>query len=275
MTPEEFRALVKVHAPPGRARAIPRQQHPDRISDTYTRAIQRVMLFAIGEVRAKLVPLLQRAAESAGRVATSDAIDDELGDMIDELRRAWDRRWSRRRLSALAEPYADQTATYHAAQLNRQIRAALGNIEVDAVGSEPWLAGAARDFTRENVALIKSIPARFFDELERTLTKQVADGVRWETMVGTIEERYEVSRSRSKLIARDQVGKYYGDLNRVRQRDLGIDRFVWRTMRDNRVREEHEDLDGRSFSWSQAPFGGPGEPVLCRCYADPDLSSVQ
>lgn len=194
-----------------------------------------------------------------------------IGEKIDALRAEFDERFSRRKLGALVEPFAQQTADFQAVQLNAQLREA---VAVDVVGGEPWLARAATEFTRENVALIRTIPERFFGEIETLVMREAADGARWETLVDGIEERYDVSRSRSKIIARDQVGKFYGDLNRVRQTDLGITRFVWRTVRDNRVRPEHADIDGQSFEWGSAPDGGPGEAVLCRCYADPDLSSV-
>jgi SPP1 gp7 family putative phage head morphogenesis protein len=170
------------------------------------------------------------------------------------------------------QPVAEELARFHAAQLNAQLRAAVG---VDVVGSEPWLGPAIDEFTAENVALIKSIPTRFFDDLETHLKRELADGARWEQLTALVEERYGVAKSRAELIARDQAGKFFGDLNRVRQTDLGIERFVWRTMRDNRVREEHEERDGETYFWKDPPDGEtPGEPVLCRCYAEPDLSGL-
>lgn len=197
--------------------------------------------------------------------------DDAIGATLDRLRAEVAARFTRGRLTGLVDPFAEATAAFQAGQLNAQLREA---VALDVVGAEPWLKAAVNEFTGENVALIRTIPARFFDEIETLIKREAADGARWETLVDGIEERYDVSRSRSKIIARDQVGKFYGDLNRVRQTDLGIVRFIWRTMRDNRVRPEHDMYDGNSYEWGSAPEGGPGEPVLCRCYADPDLNSV-
>ena len=71
-----------------------------------------------------------------------------------------------------------------------------------------------------------------------------------------------------RLIARDQVSKLNGQLNRARQVSAGIEKFVWRTQRDPRVRDAHEAIDGGVFSWTDgAPeIGFPGEPIQCRCY---------
>lgn len=270
ITKPAFAALLASRARP---RTLPRQLPPDRIRESYTAALQGIMSWVMERTRAEIVPQLEALAAAASRVATTDASNtDKLGDAIDKLRAEFDRRYSRQRLRGLVQPYAERTATFQATQLNRQMRAA---VALDVVGSEPWLGAAVEDFVRENVALIKTIPSRYFDEIETLVSREAADGARWETMVKGIEDRYDVSRSRAKIIARDQVGKFYADLNRVRQSDLGISRFVWRTMRDNRVRPEHEELDGQSFTWGNAPDGGPGEAVLCRCYADPDLSSVK
>ncbi len=202
----------------------------------------------------------------------SEAAEErQIGATLDALRADVAKLFEREKLGAMVEPFAGLTEKFQAEQLNRQLREA---VALDVVGSEPWIAKAATEFTRENVALIRTIPSRYFDEIETLVMREAADGVRWEELVDGIEERYDVSRSRSKIIARDQIGKFYGDLNRVRQTDLGITRFVWRTVRDNRVRPEHADIDGESFAWGSAPDGGPGEAVLCRCYAEPDLSSV-
>ena len=79
---------------------------------------------------------------------------------------------------------------------------------------------------------------------------------------GTIE-------GRAKVIARDQVGKLNGQLTQARQQALGITEYVWRTSRDQRVRDAHADRDGRRFRWSTAPADGhPGHPVQCRCVAE-------
>jgi SPP1 gp7 family putative phage head morphogenesis protein len=272
VTPDQFKALVAANRSK-LGRKLPRQLPPTRIANSYTKAIQSLMVSVYREVQKRLIPLLPGLTAQASRVATTDAAgSDVVGVTIDELRQESERLFSRARLARLAEPTAQDTQRFQAAQLNRQLAEV---VTVDVVGTAaPWLDETIDEFTRENVALIKTIPSRFFDEIETTIRRESADGARWEDIAESIAERYDVSRSRSRLIARDQVGKFYGDLNRVRQGDLGITRFVWRTVRDNRVREEHQELDGEVFTWGEAPEGGPGEAVLCRCYADPVIESA-
>ena len=69
------------------------------------------------------------------------------------------------------------------------------------------------------------------------------------------------------LIARDQISKLNGQLNKVRQTSAGITKFVWRTQKDDRVRPRHRQLHGKEFGWEEGADGTiPGEPINCRCW---------
>lgn len=50
--------------------------------------------------------------------------------------------------------------------------------------------------------------------------------------------------------------------------------YVWRTRRDDRVRQAHAARDGLVFRWGDSPPGGhPGEDANCRCWAVPVTSA--
>ena len=43
----------------------------------------------------------------------------------------------------------------------------------------------------------------------------------------------------------------------------------------DRVRDEHQELEGETFSYDDPPSEGlPGQPVLCRCFAEPVLDEI-
>ena len=70
------------------------------------------------------------------------------------------------------------------------------------------------------------------------------------------------------LIARDQISKLNGQLNKARQEAAGIESFVWETRGDSRVRPAHAALQGRTFKWADGANGLiPGQPINCRCWA--------
>ena len=96
-----------------------------------------------------------------------------------------------------------------------------------------------------------------------------------EEIAGELEDSYGVSARRAALIARDQIGKLNGEIARERQTELGIRRYKWRSSSDERVRPEHADRDGQIFEWSDPPPDGhPGQPVQCRCWAEPLIDDL-
>lgn len=168
--------------------------------------------------------------------------------------------------------FGRRTSTYQKSQLQKQIRAQL-SVEVPL--RDAGVGQKLADWTTENVALIKSLPSETFDRIERIVLSGINDGRRWEEIAGDIEKRFDVARSRAALIARDQVGKFYGAVNRARQNELGITHFRWRTSQDERVRPEHAAREGKRFSWDDPPEDGtPGQPINCRCTAEPDLAPL-
>jgi SPP1 gp7 family putative phage head morphogenesis protein len=159
-------------------------------------------------------------------------------------------------------------------QLSRQIRAALGaDVLVGDVGLRPIVQG----FAAENAALIRDIPDKIIGEVERATTRAISGGKLHRDLAKEIEQRFAFGRDRARLIARDQVGKLYGQINTTRQKNVGVTHFFWRTSNDERVRDEHTAIDGQRFAYADggAPGEGlPGEAVNCRCYADPDFSGI-
>lgn len=273
-------------------RPVPRAMEPFGLINQYLRRLNIMRADMAALVRKHVLPALEEAAANASRLSQDSALTEEgaiqldaknqVGESVDAAQGEFNRRWPRSKMASIVEPIAKDVPKFNANQLNRQLSSLIGEtISLDVVGSEAWLASAAAEFVNENVALIKSIPDTFFPDLERTLTREVADGARFEELASHLEARYNVTAAKAQLIARDQIGKYNGDLNRVRQVDLGVTKFMWRTMGDERVRDDkdagpglgHVERNGKVFDWADPPDGEtPGEPIQCRCYAEPVLT---
>lgn len=201
--------------------------------------------------------------------------DDEasLGDLADQLeavRIDVAQAYTPEELKRLAKTTGESVAKWNERQLNGQLK---GIVEVDLFGGESWLAREAGGFVVQNVSLITSIEDTYLSQVENLIATSVRSGLRVEDIADELEGRFDVSRSRAELIARDQVGKFNGQLTELRQTDLGIDGYTWRDSGDARVRPEHHALDGKSFTWDNPPEPGhPGEDFQCRCNAEPDLA---
>lgn len=131
--------------------------------------------------------------------------------------------------------------------------------------------GARIDMFRDtNVSLIKSLVGNQIDDIQKLLESSEATGLRVEELRSQIMDRFGVSKSKADLLARDQTLKLNANITQARQRGAGVERYVWTTSGDERVREEHADLEGQVFSWDDPPAPGhPGEDYQCRCTAFP------
>ena len=178
--------------------------------------------------------------------------------------------WTKRMVGLAVEANRDSVDD----RLAREIKRAIG-VDVDhLLHANGPLLQAMREATKDNVALIKSIPEKYFGRVTETLTAGWTGGVRWESLVDQIERDGDITENRAKLIARDQTSKMNSSFNQERQQQVGIEKFEWSTSEDERVRESHAELDGKIFSWDDPPIvddevATPGSPILCRCVAIP------
>lgn len=171
---------------------------------------------------------------------------------------------------------------YVQGELSRAARAGLGR---EVYGSSAWHREFVESMVHENVRLITSVRDEHLQTIAGIIERGVRSGTRHESLAHDIRAIAKVSRRRARLIARDQVSRFYGQVTRRSQMEIGIERYVWYTAMDERVRETHMAMEGRTCSWADATvydagggvwesrgnIGGvmrhPGEDINCRCTA--------
>lgn len=152
---------------------------------------------------------------------------------------------------------------------------------VDDLGLREQLDG----MIEENIGLIKTIPQ---DSLQRARNAVTAN-FRGETLPGgslmqELQRIGGITKNRARLIARDQTSKLNSSINQARQQSIGVEEYVWRTSKDERVvgnpsglypkgnrkHMNHWDREGKRFRWdSPPPDGHPGQAINDRCRAEP------
>ena len=250
------------------------------------RPSQRNELWYRAELR-KLVHHLRQAgsAVAEGMRPRWPVVLDERAPGLDTLLRAAAAKFGN--IRGVAQRLAQAAARRNLSEVDRRlaaniltsvgvdISAALTDLSPSAEGQPP-IRDVLADRTAENVALITSIPEQYLSQVGEVVSQAWEKGTRWETLVKQIAERGEVAESRAALIARDQTSKLNAAFNEVRQTGLGIDKYTWSTSLDERVRPEHEDLEGKICRWNDPPIVDgeavhPGEAINCRCVALPIL----
>lgn len=268
----------KVAPRPARGR-VPEFVQPDSVRLAYYRELRALLELARDAVQGDLLALVPELlpaevradAESANVAAAKKrvqrAIDQAERKVADSVRPA--------ELEQLARRMGQRTAGAQKQTFVRTMQRALGVNLADVARVDVGIERQIEGWAALNVDLIKTLPKTYFDDLRLKVIDAAGSGMRHETLATEIADRYQVALSRAQLIARDQVGKLYGQVNAQRQQNLGMVRYTWQTSRDNRVREEHEARQGEVFSWADPPEDGhPGEAINCRCYAEPDVEGL-
>src|SRR6185295_4307099 len=172
---------------------------------------------------------------------------------------------ARRSAEGIASAVADKTSKSNAREMRR------------LVGIDPRVdpgTGPVIDaFRQENVRLIESIAEDQLLRVENIIKERLAGRV--EDLAVELKKNFEITESRANLIARDQTLKLNGQLTKIRQQNSGIEEYIWTTSGDERVREEHAELEGTRQRWDTPPLvGHPGEDFQCRCTAFPVIPGL-
>lgn len=169
-------------------------------------------------------------------------------------------------------PELDVIAKRVSAKNKRELQRVIG---VSARFADASVGSLLDSFRAANVARIKSIPGQLLVEVTEILSAAEAPNLRVEVIRDQIVERFNVSKSRAAVIARDQTITLNAQIAKQRQENLGIRQYIWTTSGDNRVRDDHSERDGEVFDWSNPPFDGhPGDAIQCRCTAFPVLPEL-
>lgn len=165
------------------------------------------------------------------------------------------------------KPYSERVGRWHTQQWRARV---IGGLDIDPspLMRSETIEPALREALEQGADLIRDVNIQTADQIANEVFEAFENGEGRIGLQERLKGRIDVSRSRAKLIARDQLGKLTGNLDRLRHTEAGIIEYDWLTVRDRRVRKEHAARQGRRFKWDQPPSDGhPGEAVNCRCRA--------
>ena len=259
---------------PRRNVRVPRQRFPRGERLEYQRAILALIREAADRIRNEILPNVKRLVDQTRQTDPSvrqDAPADEVAAALEGLSETV-LESARGGIASSVSTTIRRTGDFNGRELDRVFQRTLG---VGIPASEPYLDDFIAAATRENVRRVTSLLSSQFVEAEGVILSGFRRGLRFEEIASTLQERFSIVENRARLIARDQVASLNGELNRLRQTNLGVTSYTWRASGDDRVRDTHEAFDGQVFTWAEgSPEGHPGEPINCRCIAEPVLGDL-
>lgn len=136
----------------------------------------------------------------------------------------------------------------------------------------------------KNTQLIRNIPAESLVKIRDAVYEAIRSGQSMQSLSVRLNDIFELTEKRAKIIARDQISKLKSDLSRHNDLSHGITMYEWSTCKDGAVRASHEVMQGKICSWLDATIyknkitnkwkkrssiGGiekhVGADIMCRC----------
>ncbi|MGZ2484291.1 uncharacterized protein with gpF-like domain [Rhizobium pisi] len=209
------------------------------------------------------------------RIAQDETPADALRRSMRELSKRWVKRF---------DDMAGKMAEHFAKSVEARSTGAMKKILKDGGWTVQFqITPAMRDVmdatVHQNVALIKSIPAQYLEQVEGIVMRGVQNGRDLAVVSEELQKRLGVTRRRADFIARDQNQKATSAFNRVRQTELGLDEAEWhhsgggKEPRPTHVRAGKDKVRYKiSQGWYDPAlkrFIQPGEEPGCKCVGRP------
>jgi uncharacterized protein with gpF-like domain len=218
-----------------------------------------------------------RAAYRANppRIAQDETPANALKRQLRELRKRWVETINDSALK-LARYFAQANADRVDDQLKRILREAGFSVKFQMT---PAMRDIFEATVQENVSLIRSIPSRYFDEIEVLVMEAIRSGYDAGRLTQNLQAHFHVTKKRAAFISRDQVNKANSFLTRARHVELGITEGEWhhshagKTPRPSHVKAGRDkvrfNLREGWYDPHEDEFILPGQLINCRCFWKP------
>jgi SPP1 gp7 family putative phage head morphogenesis protein len=231
---------------------------------------QKRMIALISEMANSVEYWLEAQRKATPPILATDALPS--AEMQEEVRRLFEQ-W-RKRFDTEAPKMAGAFVKGQFSATNSAMRQALRDAGWSIQFTlTPAMRDAFEASLAENVGLIKSIPARYLQEVEGIVMRNYAAGRDLKSMAAEIRARYKVAADRAVLIARDQSNKCSAVVQRARQIEIGIKQSIWmHSHAGKEPRRSHMAMNGKIYEVDKGMYDPdvkdfifPGQLINCRC----------
>jgi SPP1 gp7 family putative phage head morphogenesis protein len=286
-----------------RQRRSPLWLYPRSIEKSFARELRTLIGGRFDQAMRRIIfPKLEqlvRQAEDERAGRRSDAIPDELAELIRRLEITLEDvpEKSRKRARSMGADLSNVNRSEW-----RKIQEATLGVEVFA--GEPWFRDRMQQMTTANAQMATALTAKQIGRVNEIITTGLQTGMRVETLRKRLQDQIGVTKSKAALLARDQVAKFNSQLTQLRQEEIGVTKYIWRTSRDERVRgrpgglysnarPRHWQLEGKYCRWDDPTVYStdkgrtwkkrsnlevvelhPGIDYQCRCTPEPVLDEI-
>ena len=269
----------------GKLKKSKMRELPKSFEREYMRGIQEHFNNIQEIVEARLINRLQEVVpENKNDSIRYDSLRTKLEEIFTSTREGITREFDGGKIFEGIKSAANSVVNSSRDNFNRATSSVLGIDTSDDSGLDDIIDL----FGMENASQIENVSDELMTEIERSVTDGIRKGIRPEEIASRImakdkdfegfKGRFKKAENRIRFIARNQIEQLNADITRTRMKNAGLNKFIWRTSRDDRVRPDHM-LEGQIFEWDKPKSTkgkrkpkrklNPGEDFNCRCWSEP------
>jgi uncharacterized protein with gpF-like domain len=156
----------------------------------YNAHLQRMVRHIKRRIDQQIIPLIRGLEGSY----TADSWDDDITNAFKSEKAFWE---SAETASIMERIAGEFVITANEAN-RKKFSKSMQSVGLDLFGDSPTLQDYLGASTKDNVALIKSIPEQYLQQVERTVMTNMRAGNRPGIIVKQLQERYQLTQSRAK-----------------------------------------------------------------------------
>lgn len=191
--------------------------------------------------------------------------------LSDKFRRKLLKQFDDKRLEAMAKEYTGNVNKRNANQFYSRIENKIG-ISKDELEATEGLTFQVNAFQLETYQWIRKMRDDTMAEWTSNTLRMMAEGQSVDDIMGQFDGMVEKRKGHAKMVARTQISTFNSLMSKTRARNLGIEKAIWVTAHDERVRECHRVRNGKEFNLAEGLYSScdgktllPGADYNCRC----------
>jgi SPP1 gp7 family putative phage head morphogenesis protein len=159
------------------------------------------------------------------------------------------------------------------------------SIAIENAMDDPAVRESLELYVKQAREMIDQLGKDYIDGVQQAAHETYMNGGSLADLTDTMTEFTQGNERRAEFWAIDQVGDASSSTAHVLQQAGGFNNYVWKTVGDNAVREVHQELEGRVFSWARgAAWTGllakpgakhAGQDYRCRCSSFPTNAKAE
>lgn len=181
------------------------------------------------------------------------------------------KRFDDKRLEKLARQVLEKVNRRNAQQFYGNVESSIGISAKELLTSE-GLQSNINALILETAQWAKKLRDETLEMYTSNTLRVMAQGGSLEDLLSQFSDMEEKRKNHAKMVARTQVSTFNSLVGKARAENLGIEKAVWVTSRDERVRRCHQVRDGKEFDLNKGLYAScdgktllPGVDYQCRC----------